>query len=214
MSRREDGQADDELRTIKIAREFTHSPGRVGAGRIRQHQVMCACTAIGRTALAEGINLGWLTAEYAMPSRCYYRARNGRESVKGKVGGHLEISRPGRTLCARASIWPAVGENTIALGYDVLQADGSTMHNCRRPRRSWLSATPSPTYEQLDAWLARQPDLVRDRAVSVGVVKPAGASRPSVRRSSLSRGRHERRVRPTPNPGEIQETGEARPSSR
>ena len=74
----------------------------------------------------KGSGLGWLTAEYAMlPSSTH--ERSSRESVKGKVGGRTqEISRlVGRSLRACIDL-SALGENTIAIDCDVLQADGGT----------------------------------------------------------------------------------------
>jgi len=73
-----------------------------------------------------GSGLGWVTAEYAMLPRAT-NTRNDRESVKGRIGGRThEISRlVGRSL--RASIdYKALGENTIVIDCDVLQADGGT----------------------------------------------------------------------------------------
>ena len=74
----------------------------------------------------KGSGLGWVTSEYAMLPRAT-NTRNDRESVRGKIGGRThEISRLiGRSL--RASIdYKALGENTIVLDCDVLQADGGT----------------------------------------------------------------------------------------
>ena len=73
-----------------------------------------------------GSGLGWVTAEYAMLPRAT-NSRNDRESVKGRLGGRThEISRlVGRSL--RASVdYKALGENTITIDCDVLQADGGT----------------------------------------------------------------------------------------
>ena len=74
----------------------------------------------------KGSGLGWVTSEYAMLPRAT-NTRNDRESVRGKIGGRThEISRLiGRSL--RAIIdYKALGENTIVLDCDVLQADGGT----------------------------------------------------------------------------------------
>lgn len=74
----------------------------------------------------KGSGLGWLTAEYAMLPAATHE-RSSRESVKGRVGGRThEISRlVGRSLRACIDLG-ALGENTIALDCDVLQADGGT----------------------------------------------------------------------------------------
>ena len=93
-------------------------------GRTR---VLCAASAsTGVPRWRKGSGLGWVTAEYAMlPSAT--NTRSDRESVKGRIGGRThEISRLiGRSL--RAVIdYKALGENTIVLDCDVLQADGGT----------------------------------------------------------------------------------------
>jgi ribonuclease PH len=124
---RADGRADDELRPITLTRGWLdHSAGSVLVefGRTR---VLCAASAsTGVPRWRRDSGLGWVTAEYAMlPSSTH--TRSDRESVKGRIGGRThEISRLiGRSL--RAVIdYKAMGENTITLDCDVLQADGGT----------------------------------------------------------------------------------------
>ncbi len=124
---RADGRADDELRRITLTRGWLdHAAGSVLVefGRTR---VLCAASASeGVPRWRKGSGLGWVTAEYAMlPSSTH--TRSDRESVKGRIGGRThEISRLiGRSL--RAVIdYKALGENTITLDCDVLQADGGT----------------------------------------------------------------------------------------
>src|SRR6187401_3844891 len=124
---RADGRADDELRPITITRHWLdHAAGSVLVefGRTR---VLCAASASeGVPRWRKGSGLGWITAEYAMlPAST--NTRSDRESVKGRIGGRThEISRLiGRSL--RAVIdYKALGENTIVLDCDVLQADGGT----------------------------------------------------------------------------------------
>ncbi len=90
-------------------------------------KVLCAASVTtGVPRWRKGSGLGWVTAEYAMlPSATHTRSE--RESVKGKVGGRThEISRlVGRSLRACIDL-AAIGENTIAIDCDVLQADGGT----------------------------------------------------------------------------------------
>jgi len=124
---RADGRADDELRPITITRNWLdHAAGSVliEFGRTR---VLCAASASeGVPRWRKGSGLGWVTAEYAMlPAST--NTRSDRESVKGRIGGRThEISRlVGRSL--RAVIdYKALGENTIQIDCDVLQADGGT----------------------------------------------------------------------------------------
>ena len=127
MQVRADGRADDELRPVTITRGWLdHAAGSVLVefGRTR---VLCAASASeGVPRWRKGSGLGWVTAEYAMlPAST--NTRSDRESVKGRIGGRThEISRLiGRSL--RAVIdYRALGENTIQLDCDVLQADGGT----------------------------------------------------------------------------------------
>jgi ribonuclease PH len=122
-----DGRGNDELRPITIHRGWLdHAAGSVLVefGRTR---VLCAASATeGVPRWRKGSGLGWVTAEYAMlPAST--NTRSDRESVKGRIGGRThEISRLiGRSL--RAVIdYKALGENTIVLDCDVLQADGGT----------------------------------------------------------------------------------------
>lgn len=127
MTNRADGRADDELRPIKITRNWLdHAAGSVliEFGKTR---VLCAASASeGVPRWRKGSGLGWVTAEYAMLPAATHE-RSSRESVKGKIGGRThEISRLiGRSL--RAVIdYKALGENTINIDCDVLQADGGT----------------------------------------------------------------------------------------
>jgi ribonuclease PH len=90
-------------------------------------RVMCAASVTeGVPRWRKGSGLGWLTAEYAMLPAATH-TRSDREAVKGRVGGRThEISRlVGRSLRACIDL-AALGENTIAIDCDVLQADGGT----------------------------------------------------------------------------------------
>jgi ribonuclease PH len=124
---RPDGRSPDQLRDIKITRGWLdHAEGSVlvefGATR-----VLCAASVAEELPRwRRGSGQGWVTAEYAMLPRST-NTRSDRESVKGKLGGRTqEISRlVGRSL--RACIDPkALGENSIIVDCDVLQADGGT----------------------------------------------------------------------------------------
>ncbi|QQO77553.1 ribonuclease PH [Actinomyces sp. HMT897] len=124
---RKDGRATDELRPVTITRHWLdHAEGSVLVtfGRTR---VLCAASFTeGVPRWRKGGGAGWVTAEYAMLPRAGSE-RSGRESVRGRVGGRThEISRLiGRSLRGVIDV-SALGENTIALDCDVLQADGGT----------------------------------------------------------------------------------------
>src|SRR5947208_14938782 len=124
---RPDGRSPDQLREIRMTRGWLeHAEGSVlvefGATR-----VLCAASATEEVPRwRRGSGLGWVTAEYAMLPRST-NTRSDRESVKGRLGGRTqEISRlVGRAL--RGCIdFKGLGENTIVLDCDVLQADGGT----------------------------------------------------------------------------------------
>src|SRR5512135_3790274 len=124
---RTDGRAPDQLREVRISRGWLdHAEGSVLVefGRTR---VLCAASFTeGVPRWRKGSGQGWVTAEYAMLPRAT-NTRGDRESVKGRIGGRThEISRLiGRSLraCVDAK---ALGENTIVIDCDVLQADGGT----------------------------------------------------------------------------------------
>ncbi len=124
---RPDGRAADQLRPVRITRGWLdHAEGSVlvefGATR-----VLCAASVTeGVPRWRKGTGQGWVTAEYAMLPRST-NTRSDRESVRGRIGGRThEISRlVGRALRGVIDV-SALGENTVVLDCDVLQADGGT----------------------------------------------------------------------------------------
>ena len=122
-----DGRAVDELRPVRITRGFTSNPAGSVLVEFGNTRVMCtASVEEGVPRFKKDSGEGWLTAEYAMlPSATHERMP--RESMKGKVKGRThEISRlVGRSLRAAVDL-AELGENTIQLDCDVLQADGGT----------------------------------------------------------------------------------------
>nr|WP_129588066.1 ribonuclease PH [Rathayibacter oskolensis] len=125
--KRKDGRAADELRTVTIERGW--STQAEGSALVSFGDTKVLCTASftnGVPRWLQGKGKGWVTAEYAMLPRST-NSRMDREAVKGKVGGRThEISRLiGRSLRAVVDM-KALGENTIVVDCDVLQADGGT----------------------------------------------------------------------------------------
>jgi len=124
---RSDSRSPDQLRPVTITRGWLdHAEGSVliefGATR-----VLCAASVTeGVPRWRKGSGQGWVTAEYAMLPRST-NTRSDRESVRGKIGGRThEISRLiGRSLRGIIDT-AALGENTVVLDCDVLQADGGT----------------------------------------------------------------------------------------
>lgn len=117
----------NQMRAVKIERNYTiHAEGSVLVS-FGNTKVLCnASFTPGVPRFKKDSGEGWITSEYAMLPRAT-NTRNDREAVKGKIGGRThEISRLiGRSL--RAVIdFKALGENTIVLDCDVIQADGGT----------------------------------------------------------------------------------------
>src|SRR6187401_1434248 len=124
---RHDGRTPDQTREVRLTRNWLdHAEGSVLVefGRTR---VLCAASfTAGVPRWLKGRGTGWVTAEYEMLPRST-NTRSDRESRRGKVGGRThEISRlVGRSLRAVVDT-RALGENTIVLHCDVLEADGGT----------------------------------------------------------------------------------------
>lgn len=124
---RPSGRALNELRTVRITRQFTkHAEGSV---LVEFGDTKVICTASVETSVPSflrGKGQGWVTAEYGMLPRST-GSRMIREAAKGKQQGRtVEISRLiGRSLRAAIDL-KALGENTIAIDCDVIQADGGT----------------------------------------------------------------------------------------
>ena len=124
---RKDGRTADQLRPVTIERGW--SDQAEGSALISFGRTKVLCTASftnGVPRWMAGKGKGWVTAEYGMLPRST-NDRMDRESVKGKVGGRThEISRlVGRSLRAVVDL-KSLGENTIVVDCDVLQADGGT----------------------------------------------------------------------------------------
>ncbi|VAX01671.1 Ribonuclease PH [hydrothermal vent metagenome] len=124
---RPSGRALDELRNIKITRNYTrHAEGSVLI-EYGDTKVLCTASVEERVpSFLRGKNQGWITAEYGMLPRST-GSRMGREAARGKQGGRtVEIQRLiGRSLRAAVDL-AKLGENSITIDCDVIQADGGT----------------------------------------------------------------------------------------
>lgn len=124
---RSDGRATDQLRPINFERNWLENAEGSCLVHFGRTRVLCVASVTeGVPRFKKDSGEGWVTAEYAMLPRST-ESRSDRESVKGKLGGRTqEISRlVGRSLRAVINN-KALGENTIVLDCDVLQADGGT----------------------------------------------------------------------------------------
>jgi len=124
---RTENRAADALRPVRITRQFTiHAEGSVLI-EFGQTRVLCTASVEDRVPPhKKGSGEGWVTAEYGMLPRATH-TRSSREAAKGKQSGRTqEIQRLiGRSLRAVFDL-KALGERTITLDCDVLQADGGT----------------------------------------------------------------------------------------
>ena len=127
VTSRADGRSHDQLREVRFTRGWlSQAEGSVLVEFGQTRVLVAASVTEGVPRWRKGSGLGWVTSEYAMLPRAT-NTRTDRESIRGRIGGRThEISRLiGRSL--RAIIdYQALGENTIVLDCDVLQADGGT----------------------------------------------------------------------------------------
>ncbi|MGI9206927.1 MAG: ribonuclease PH [Rhodococcus sp. (in: high G+C Gram-positive bacteria)] len=166
---RPDGRLTDQLRPVRFQRGWLdHAEGSVLV-EFGGTKVLCAVsvqTSVPRWRRDSG--LGWLTAEYAMLPRAT-NTRNDRESVKGRLGGRTqEISRLiGRSL--RACVYfKALGDNTVMIDCDVLQADGGT--RTAAVTGAYVALADAAAWMRERGMTKGDPLIGSVAAVSVGVV--------------------------------------------
>jgi ribonuclease PH len=124
---RADGRARDDLRHVKLTPDFiTHAEGSVLIEAGHTRVIVTASVEDGVPSFLKGTGKGWITGEYGMLPRAT-EDRTPREAARGKQSGRtLEIQRMiGRTLRAVADL-KALGERTVWVDCDVIQADGGT----------------------------------------------------------------------------------------
>jgi len=168
MAARPSGRAADELRAVRFTRRFTgHAEGSVLV-EFGNTRVLCtASVEEGVPGFLRGKGQGWVTAEYGMLPRATH-TRTQREAAKGKQSGRTqEIQRLiGRSMRAVTNM-AALGERTITLDCDVLQADGGT-------RTAAITGSYVALADACDALLAKRligasPLHGQVAAVSVGI---------------------------------------------
>ena len=166
---RGDGRGNDQLREIRFTRGWlAQAEGSVLVEYGDTRVLVAASVSEGVPRWRKGTGEGWVTSEYAMLPRAT-NTRSDRESVKGRIGGRThEISRLiGRSL--RAIIdYSALGENTIVLDCDVLQADGGT--RTASITGAYVALADAVTWLRDRNMLAGEPLTGSVAAVSVGIV--------------------------------------------
>lgn len=124
---RPSGRTASQIRPLSFTRQFTaHAEGSVLV-EFGNTKVICTASVVeGVPRFLKGKGQGWITAEYGMLPRATH-SRNDREAARGKQGGRtMEIQRLiGRALRTAVDL-SLLGENTITLDCDVIQADGGT----------------------------------------------------------------------------------------
>jgi ribonuclease PH len=169
MTPRASGRRDDELRPLRITRHYTkHAEGSV---LIEAGDTKVLCTASvedGVPPFLKGKGRGWLTAEYGMLPRAT-NTRGKREAADGRQSGRTqEIQRLiGRALRSIADL-AALGERTVKIDCDVLQADGGT--RCASITGACVALADAISWCRFHGLIQGEPmrDLVA--AVSVGIV--------------------------------------------
>jgi ribonuclease PH len=164
VARRADGRAANQLRPVKIVPDYLkYAEGSVLI-RVGDTRVVCAATIEDRIPpFLRGKGTGWVTAEYSMLPRAGTE-RSQREASKGKIGGRThEIQRLiGRSLRTVVDL-SRLGERTITLDCDVIQADGGT-------RTASITGAYVALARALNKFGMAHLLLARVAAVSVGVV--------------------------------------------
>ncbi len=168
---RVDGRAANDLRPITIERGW--SAQAEGSALISFGGTKVLCTASftnGVPRWLSGKGTGWVTAEYAMLPRAT-NTRNDRESVKGRLGGRThEISRLiGRSLRAVVDT-KSLGENTIVIDCDVLQADGGT--RTAAITGAYVALADAIAWGRAKKFIGQNARVLHDSvaAVSVGII--------------------------------------------
>ncbi|MCL1635439.1 ribonuclease PH [Luteimonas sp. SX5] len=167
---RPSGRAPEQMREVRIERGYTrHAEGSVLVA-FGETRVLCTASVENRVpGFLRGKGEGWVTAEYGMLPRATH-SRSDREAARGKQGGRtLEIQRLiGRALRACVDRG-ALGERTITLDCDVLQADGGT--RTAAITGAYVALVDAVRWLQARKEIAKNPIFGAVAAVSVGVYR-------------------------------------------
>jgi len=168
---RADGRGVAELRAVKVTVGWLDSAEGSALIEFGNTRVLCAASFTeGVPRWKKDSGSGWVTAEYAMLPRATH-TRSDRESVKGKVGGRThEISRLiGRALRAAIDV-NELGENTIVIDCDVLQADGGT--RTAAITGAFIALAQAVNWAKEKGIIAKKAKVIKDSvaAISVGII--------------------------------------------
>ena len=167
---RPSGRQPDEMREVNFVRDFTrHAEGSVLV-QFGHTKVLCTASVENRVPrFLRGAGSGWVTAEYGMLPRSTH-TRSGREAARGKQSGRTqEIQRLiGRSLRAVTDL-EGLGERTITLDCDVLQADGGT--RTASITGAYVAMADAITHLMKTRKLEKNPIHGQVAAVSVGIYR-------------------------------------------
>ncbi len=166
---RPSGRAPDTLRDVSFTPGFARHAEGSCIVRMGGTEVLCAASVEGRVPpFLRGKGEGWVTAEYGMLPRATH-TRGDREAARGKQSGRTqEIQRLiGRSLRAVVDR-KALGEMTVTLDCDVLNADGGT--RCAAITGAWVALSLALRTLEASRVIARSPLLGQVAAVSCGLV--------------------------------------------
>jgi ribonuclease PH len=161
-------RADDALRPIRFTRKFTHHAEGSVLVEFGDTRVLCTASVEDKVpGFLKGKGQGWLTAEYGMLPRATH-TRSNREAASGKQSGRTqEIQRLiGRSLRSVVDL-KALGERTIQIDCDVLQADGGT--RTASITGAWLALMDAVSWMQGEGFIVENPVREPVAAISVGM---------------------------------------------
>ena len=164
-----DSRSNNHLRDVRFTRNWSEHPEGSVLVEFGKTRVLCTASFTeGVPRWMQGQGKGWVTAEYSMLPRSTH-TRSDRESVKGKLGGRTqEISRLiGRSLRSIIDM-SALGENTIIIDCDVLQADGGT--RTAAITGAYVALADAVTWAMAKGIVTKSPIMDSIAAISVGII--------------------------------------------
>ncbi|MFM7500118.1 MAG: ribonuclease PH [Actinomycetota bacterium] len=164
-----DSRSSNHLRDVRFTRNWSEHPEGSVLVEFGKTRVLCTASFTeGVPRWMQGQGKGWVTAEYSMLPRATH-TRSDRESVKGKLGGRTqEISRLiGRSLRSIIDM-SALGENTIIIDCDVLQADGGT--RTAAITGAYVALADAVTWAMATGIVTKSPITDSIAAISVGII--------------------------------------------
>lgn len=170
MIMRVDGRGAEFLRKVNITRNYMKFAEGSCLMELGETKVICTASVDESVPqFLKGKGTGWVTSEYGMlPRSCQQRVQ--REAVRGAVGGRThEIQRlVGRSLRSVVDL-PALGERSIWIDCDVIQADGGT--RCASITGSFIALADALSWMKKKSMITKVPIIDHVAATSVGLIK-------------------------------------------